>query len=79
MNTNDPNFFPMSKIPDLIWQLKKQVVTYDQVRQLRADRKFDSTKYQNRYYVQVDSLEKYLGVDPGSIRTKFNGEWTGWT
>ena len=79
MNTNDPNFFPMSKIPDLVWQLFQRVVSYDQIREMKDEGKILATKYANRYYVQVDSLEQWLGCEPGKIRSQYNGGWTGWS
>ena len=39
MNTNDPNFFPMSKIPDLVLRMFNRVVSYDHIREMKDEGK----------------------------------------
>lgn len=76
MNTNDPNFFPMSKIPDLVLRMFNRVVSYDHIREMKDEGKILATKYRNRYYVQVDSLEEWLGCERGKIRSLYKDGWT---
>jgi len=75
---DDPNFFPMSKIPDLVWQLQKRTVSYDMIRKMKDERKFLAAKEKGRFYVQVDSLEEWLNLEPGTIRSQYDHRREEW-
>lgn len=71
---NGPNFFPMSKIPDLVQQLQGRAVSYEFVLEKKNEDAFIWTKHRGRFYVQILSLEKWLGVDRGTIMREWNPE-----
>tara|TARA_Y100001937_G_scaffold88533_1_gene119730 strand:- start:2031 stop:2264 length:234 start_codon:yes stop_codon:yes gene_type:complete len=71
---NGPNFFPMSKIPDLVQQLQGKAISYEFVLEKKNENAFVWTKYKGRFYVQIVSLEKWLGVEPGIVIKKWNPE-----
>ena len=65
------NFFPMSQIPDLVWQLQKRSISYDFVREMKDEGRFVYLKHGGRFYVQMDSLAEWLGVSARTIREQF--------
>ena len=69
---NGPNFFPMSKIPDLVMQLQGRAISYEFVRDMRDKNAFITAKHMGRFYVQIRSLEKWLGVEPGEVVKRWN-------
>ena len=69
---NGPNFFPMSKIPDLVQQLQGRAISYEFVREMKDNGVFITAKDKGRFYVQIRSLEKWLGVEPGIVIKKWN-------
>lgn len=71
------NFFPMSQIPDLVWQLQKRSINYGFVRDMKDAGRFVYLKHRGRLYVQMDSLAEWLGVSATVIREQFRDDQDG--
>ena len=71
------NFFPMSQIPDLAWQLQKRSIDYDFVIKMKNEGRFVYLKHRGRFYIQIDSLAEWLGLSAKSIRERFRDDQDG--
>ncbi len=73
----DPNWFPVAKIPDLAYQLRKQVVGYRWVHKMKNCGRFESQKFGRACFAQIISLEKWMGLEPGEIHRRYRPELEG--
>lgn len=71
----DPNWFPISKIPELVFQLQGRVINYRWV--LSHQDKFETEKFGNRIHARMDTLEEWMGLEPGEILRRYRPELEG--
>ena len=76
MTDNPPHFFPMSKVPDLVWQLQRRSIDYTFVIRMKNANRFLAAKHRGRYWVHSDSLEDYLGLERGEIKRRYQKDAT---
>jgi len=73
----DPNWFAVSKIPDLAFQLQGRVIGYRWVLEMKNAGRFESEKFGNACYAQIASLEQWMGFEPGEIHRRYRPDLDG--